>query len=443
MTSTIDIRRQSGTHAVGSAASTPPAAAPVDISALEQKFGWQKAGWQDQLLRAADKATGKADGKVSCSEIDAYLANPTDTKFLTSTDMAKQVNQLAAKGGTLGTRSFGSSWENSVAYRADKAGNSDGKVTTAELNSYLDLVKHSPVGNALTLWMPDQKAAMFDSAVADLTNEADGLKVTGMGGDVLERQYLRAYEDPNHRTANAVSYELSAADIQMTPADVKRQNNFHADPAYANSATPQDYTNSGYDRGHQKPAEDSPSMEAMDESFLMTNMAPQAGKLNQQSWRYLEQATHELVAATGGKATVVTGSLYLGADGKPLPEDQIKRIGTDKVAVPTASWKAVCLTQPDGTKQMYAYIVPNRSDLPTDQAGIAKLLRDSRVPVSQLEQELGGATLFPDLPADEAAKLKSGMPDVVCPNLDQNLSAKLVWANPTPPFVSGTTTHHA
>lgn len=43
-------------------------------------------------------------------------------------------------------------------------------------------------------------------------------------------------------------------------------------------AYPNDYTNSGYDRGHMAPAGDAVASQAgMDETFLLTNIAPQIG----------------------------------------------------------------------------------------------------------------------------------------------------------------------
>ena len=53
----------------------------------------------------------------------------------------------------------------------------------------------------------------------------------------------------------------------------------------------QSYRGSGYDRGHLKPAADSKgSMEEMESSFLMTNMAPQTPNLNRGIWKQLEEA---------------------------------------------------------------------------------------------------------------------------------------------------------
>jgi hypothetical protein len=54
-------------------------------------------------------------------------------------------------------------------------------------------------------------------------------------------------------------------------------------------ARPNDYRNSGYDKGHLCPAADrSASREDMDATFLMTNIAPQAPALNRGPWEKLE-----------------------------------------------------------------------------------------------------------------------------------------------------------
>jgi endonuclease G len=137
----------------------------------------------------------------------------------------------------------------------------------------------------------------------------------------------------------------------------------------------------------------------MVESFLMTNMAPQRPKLNQQTWRLLEQAVNELVRATGGSATVVTGGLFLDADGKPLPADAVEwigRSGQKTVAVPTHFFKIVLLTPAEGPTVALAYVVPNQKDLPMTNPAMAALLRRCRTSVDRVEA-LSGMNLYPAL----------------------------------------------
>jgi endonuclease G len=49
-----------------------------------------------------------------------------------------------------------------------------------------------------------------------------------------------------------------------------------------------DYSRSGFDRGHQTPAADATfTQQAMDETFLLTNMAPQVGVGFNRGCKYL------------------------------------------------------------------------------------------------------------------------------------------------------------
>jgi endonuclease G len=193
--------------------------------------------------------------------------------------------------------------------------------------------------------------------------------------------------------------------------------------------TDSDYDNTGFDRGHLKPAEDSPDQAAMDESHLMTNVAPEYPNFNRQTWRTLEQAINELVDATGGKAEVVTGPLYLDANGKPLPPDQIATMGSGKrkVAVPTHIFKAVRLTKPDGSITEFAFSVPNDPNSPTTRDEIGKRLADSRVSIDQLESTLGQ-----DLFGDANPELESqANPTVTFPHAGHFHAASLLWPQGT------------
>lgn len=99
--------------------------------------------------------------------------------------------------------------------------------------------------------------------------------------------------------------------------------------------TPSDYTGSGFDRGHLTPSADrSASIEAMSETFLMTNMTPQTGDLNRGPWQKLEGYLRTLV--TRGNDVYIFSGVY-GEKGK------LK----NKVSIPTNNWK-VAVVVPAG-----------------------------------------------------------------------------------------------
>ncbi len=87
--------------------------------------------------------------------------------------------------------------------------------------------------------------------------------------------------------ANWVTWHLSRTDIGA----VERTNAFAPDTSLPKDwwIRPSDYVGSGYDRGHLCPSKDRSDTEANNrETFLMSNMQPQAPKLNQKTWKYLE-----------------------------------------------------------------------------------------------------------------------------------------------------------
>nr|AYM52864.1 DNA/RNA non-specific endonuclease [Myxococcaceae bacterium MCy9487] len=397
----------------------------VPISDLQQKFGWTEESWQGRLLKAADSggAAGKGkNGKVSAAELESYLSAPTDAQFLSSTAMQKERAALESKlaGGAqaVSVDAFETPWQASVAKRADLlGGNGDGKLSADELTAYITASKANQAkgtGSAAnTQWVPDQQMAAFQSRVAEVAGEVDPLRPVGGKGATpglnLMKEYSRTLLDKDKNVPTFVSYMLSAADVKETPVDVSRLNStFVRDPELGSGGvTDSDYNNTGFDRGHMKPAEDSPTQAAMNESHLMTNIAPQHGNHNQQVWRTLERGVSEMVKETGGKAYIVTGNLYLDAKGKPLPPESLEKTGAKdrKMAVPTHNFKTVLLELPNGNLTMFAYMVPNAQVGPSKKDEILPLLASSRVPVDQIERLLG-QDLYAQLPKNVQAKLE-------------------------------------
>jgi endonuclease G, mitochondrial len=120
------------------------------------------------------------------------------------------------------------------------------------------------------------------------------------------------------------------------------------------SATPRDYTGSGYDRGHLCPAADmSFDTNALRETFFMSNISPQAKGFNTGIWREMEELTRDW-ARKYGRIYVVTGPM--------LSRPGIAQIGFSKVTVPVGFFKVMY-----APKQEIAigFVVPNqKSDRP-------------------------------------------------------------------------------
>lgn len=68
-----------------------------------------------------------------------------------------------------------------------------------------------------------------------------------------------------------------------------------------------DYTHTGFARGHLAPAEDfSRSQEAMDSTFITSNVIPQKESINSGSWSQLEKKVRSW-ACGEENSTVITG----------------------------------------------------------------------------------------------------------------------------------------
>lgn len=123
------------------------------------------------------------------------------------------------------------------------------------------------------------------------------------------------------RNANVFSSEITTPRTNK----VVRKNDFRADRRLPSGPTPEDYTNSGFDRGHMTPAADSNSDKQMSETFLMTNMTPQLPSVNRVAWRMLEDRVRSVPFTH-----VITGAIY---------RYPARTIGRNQIPVPVALYK--------------------------------------------------------------------------------------------------------
>ncbi|KAM7415429.1 hypothetical protein PAMA_017781 [Pampus argenteus] len=172
--------------------------------------------------------------------------------------------------------------------------------------------------------------------------------------------YVTSY-DPRTRTASWVIERLNSAAL-CGPSDRKYCNFKEDDSVHVfHRATNADYRGSGFDRGHLAAAANHKwSQKAMEDTFYLSNVAPQNPHLNQNTWNNLEKLCRSLTKHYLN-VYVCTGPLYLPrqeADGKLYVHYQV--LGHNHVAVPTHFFKVLILEQRDGQGvELRSYILPN------------------------------------------------------------------------------------
>ena len=195
--------------------------------------------------------------------------------------------------------------------------------------------------------------------------------------------------DRRTRNPHWVAEHITRASLAMNGGD-RRHSNFVEDasipaPFRAKLA---DYFRSGYDRGHQVPAADCKwSQEAMDHTFLLSNMCPQVGDgFNRDYWAHVEDFCRRLTNHYPS-VRVVTGPLYLPkreSDGKWRVSYEV--IGQPpNVAVPTHFYKVVFGEDGStgGNVALGAFVLPN-APIPN-----SKPLGDFEVPLEAVEKAAG------------------------------------------------------
>ncbi|EGN96154.1 hypothetical protein SERLA73DRAFT_59384 [Serpula lacrymans var. lacrymans S7.3] len=225
----------------------------------------------------------------------------------------------------------------------------------------------------------------------------------GPVSDLLVRKaYVAAY-DRRLRHPAWTAEHLTLSSLGRSPENGDRsKSTFTEDEALPTPfrALLKDYFKSGYDRGHMVPAADAKSsQEAMNETFLLSNIAPQVGAgFNRHYWAYLEDWCRRLTGSFSD-VYVFTVPLYLPrqeSDGKWRVTHEV--IGSPpNVAVPTHFAKVVLTSRPSSPStpdvpeiSTGAFVLPNA--VIADDAPLESFV----VPIEAVERA-AGLTLFSDV----------------------------------------------
>lgn len=201
-------------------------------------------------------------------------------------------------------------------------------------------------------------------AVGDKTLVYGGPPRPGPGGAgvavpafrVLTNQgYAVGYSDA---LGNPVWAAYHLRDLAKLPTAGARPEKFETDRRTAARVAPEDYTNSGYDRGHLAPnyaIATRYGAAAQRETFLMSNITPQLHSLNAGLWKELELKIATSYPARYEEVWVLTGPVF-GATPKKL------RGG---VAVPEAFFLIV-IDENEGKLRTLALLVPQAAPAAAD-----------------------------------------------------------------------------
>lgn len=179
----------------------------------------------------------------------------------------------------------------------------------------------------------------------------------GTNGQLIIREGYALLHDGNKKVSLWISYHLTKQDLMGT---VERTDDFRPDteiPA-GQRAELEDYSGSGYDRGHMAPAGDMKRSEkVMSESFFLSNMCPQVAGLNRGKWRILEEKTRDFTQ-NKEESWIITGPVFMDTNGDG-EEDCLEKIGPNLVWVPTHFYKIV-ITE-DGEVDAISFLMPNET----------------------------------------------------------------------------------
>lgn len=208
----------------------------------------------------------------------------------------------------------------------------------------------------------------------------------GTPEQIVEYEGFTVSFNPSNKTPNWVAWELLETEAEGVSG---RSNNFWQDDRVENCPTTRDYSYSGWDRGHMCPAADQKwSRKAMEDCFVLTNIAPQDHALNAGAWQTLEKKERAW-AKRDSAIVIIAGPIYKDSDSE--------RIGEAGVRVPGAFFKVMIAPYLENPRGI-GFIYPNMSS-PGN-------MKDYAMTIDEVE-EITGIDFFYNLPDDLEKEIES------------------------------------
>lgn len=184
---------------------------------------------------------------------------------------------------------------------------------------------------------------------------------------IIDKQVFTICYDYKAKGAKYVAYTLDGNKVNAV--NIKKRSKFYTEKNLPNQyrSHNQDYTNSGYDRGHlANDASFDYDDKVVVKTYTMANIIPQAPNVNQKTWIKAEKL-ERTVAASLGSASVLNGVVYTS---NPI------RIGKNQIAVPDAFWKMI-YNDKENYKKCFYY--ENDNDINTKEDKLKSHIVDCSV----------------------------------------------------------------
>lgn len=183
----------------------------------------------------------------------------------------------------------------------------------------------------------------------------------------IKKEFFDICYNPETQVACWTRYRLTKDLIENK---AKRPNGYFKDDKdlVEDKARNDDYTNSGYDRGHLVPADDMRySEESVKSTFIITNVAPMKPEFNRGIWQKVENYASDFVEGNQ-EAIIITGTLF---------EEEYETIGDKtKIGVPKYFWKIMISNYTEE-----AFLIP--------QEGWVPELYNYKISLEELEEKTG------------------------------------------------------
>ena len=161
---------------------------------------------------------------------------------------------------------------------------------------------------------------------------------------IIDKKFFTICYSYEYKGALAVWYSLDGDFVNKL--NIKKRPSFYTEKNLKKKyrSTSKDYVRSGYDRGHlANDASFDYNKKIIKKTYSMANIIPQAPIVNRKTWIKAEKLERK-VAVGLGNVNVLNGVIY---------NSNPKRIGKNKIAVPSGFWKMIYNNEKNYKKCFY------------------------------------------------------------------------------------------